>query len=65
MNDEILSSIAIGEEGITVSALRPSGKAELDHKTYEVRTMGNYVETGIRIRVKQIESHQIIVEPLL
>ena len=65
VNDEILSSVAIGEEGITVSALRPSGKAELDHKTYEVRTMGNYVETGIRIRVKQIESHQIIVEPLL
>ncbi len=65
VNEEILSGVTIGEEGVTVSALRPSGKAELDNKTYEVRTLGNYVETGIKIRVKQILSHQIIVEPLL
>ena len=64
VNEEILSGVTIGEEGVTVSALRPSGKAELDNKTYEVRTLGNYVETGIRIRVKQILAHQIIVEPL-
>ncbi len=65
VNEEILSGVTIGEEGVTVSALRPSGKAELDNKTYEVRTLGNYVETGIKIRVKQILLHQIIVEPLL
>ncbi len=64
VNEEILSGVTIGEEGVTVSALRPSGKAELDKKTYEVRTLGNYVETGIKIRVKQILAHQIIVEPL-
>ena len=64
VNDEILTSVTIGEEGVTLSALRPSGKAELDHKTYEVRTLGNYVESGIKIRVKQILAHQIIVEPL-
>ena len=64
VNEEILSGVTIGEEGVTVSALRPSGKAELDNKTYEVRTLGNYVETGIKIRVKQILAHQIIVEPL-
>ena len=65
VNDEILTSVTIGEEGVTLSALRPSGKAELDNKTYEVRTLGNYVESGIKIRVKQILAHQIIVEPLL
>ena len=64
VNEEILSGVTIGEEGVTLSALRPSGKAELDNKTYEVRTLGNYVETGIKIRVKQILAHQIIVEPL-
>ena len=64
VNEEVLSGVTIGEEGLTLSALRPSGKAELDNKTYEVRTLGNYVETGIKIRVKQILAHQIIVEPL-
>ena len=65
VNEETLNAVTIGEEGVTVSALRPSGKAELDNKLYEVRTMGNYVASGIKIRVKQIQAHQIIVEPLL
>lgn len=65
VNEEELLTVAIGVEGVTVSALRPSGKAELDNKTYEVRTMGNYVESGTKIRVMQIQLNQIIVEPLL
>ena len=65
VNEGELSTITLGAEGTTLSALRPSGKAELDHKTYEVRTMGNYVESGTKIRVMKIQANQIIVEPLL
>lgn len=64
VNEGELDGITEGTEGVALSALRPSGKAELDKKTYEVRTMGNYVESGTRIRVMQIVSNQIIVEPL-
>jgi membrane-bound ClpP family serine protease len=64
VNEGLVESIAAGTEGVALSALRPSGKAELDEKTYEVRTMGNYLEAGTRIRVMQILANQIIVEPL-
>jgi membrane-bound ClpP family serine protease len=56
--------ISVGEEGITLSALRPIGKAEIGSRTFEVKTLGAYVDTGKRIRIIQINSNQIIVEPL-
>lgn len=64
VNEGEVESVTPGQEGITLSALRPSGKAELNNKTFEVRTMGKYLEPGTRIRVQQIHAHQIIVEPL-
>ncbi len=65
VNEGELISVIAGLEGVTVSALRPIGKAELNNKTYEVRTMGTYLEPGTRIRVQQVKDHQIFVEPLL
>lgn len=57
--------IAVGEEGVALSALRPIGKAEIGKRTFEVKTQGAYVETGKRIRIIQIVSNQIIVEPIV
>jgi len=64
VNEGALSGLAPGIEGTALSALRPVGKADLSNKTYEVRTNGEYVETGTRIRIIKIISNQIIVEPL-
>ena len=58
------TGIIVGDEGITLSALRPIGKAEIGKKTYEVKTLGQYVETGQRIRIIQINTNQIFVEPI-
>ncbi|MBA4056144.1 MAG: hypothetical protein C0490_15625 [Marivirga sp.] len=64
VNEGIMDSIHIGDEGITVSTLRPMGKAEFNSKTFEVKTSGNYVERGEKVKITQIASHQIVVEPL-
>lgn len=64
VNEGIMDSIRIGDEGITVSTLRPIGKAEFNSGTFEVKTSGNYVERGEKVKITQIESHQIVVEPL-
>jgi membrane-bound ClpP family serine protease len=56
--------LSVGEEGVALSALRPIGKAEIGKRIFEVKTLGAYVETGMRIRIIQIHSNQIIVEPL-
>jgi len=64
VNEGIMASVHIGDEGITVSTLRPTGKAEFNSKTFEVKTSGNYVERGEKVKITQIESHQIVVEPI-
>ena len=43
VNEGALNDIVAGTEGTALSALRPSGKAELLKRTVEVRTLGAYV----------------------
>ena len=64
VNEGMMASLQIGDEGITVSTLRPIGKAEFKSKTFEVKTSGNYIERGEKVKITQIESHQIVVEPI-
>lgn len=64
VNEGELSALIVGTEGIAISALRPIGKAELDNKQYEVKTTGEYLDSGKRIRVVKIFMNQIIVEPI-
>jgi membrane-bound ClpP family serine protease len=64
VNEGELNDLSVGTEGIAVSALRPFGKAELKGKVYEVKTLGNYMESGKGIRIVEILSHQITVEQI-
>jgi membrane-bound ClpP family serine protease len=64
VNEGDLDELQVGTEGKTVSTLRPVGKAELNDKTFEVKTLGEYLEAGRRIRISKIVSNQIIVEPI-
>ncbi len=64
VNEDELNVLSLGQEGVTLSALRPIGKAEVAGKTYEAKTMGGYLNTGTRIRIIQILSNQILVEPI-
>lgn len=63
VNEGEMEGLEPGQEGIALSALRPVGKAEIGTKTYEVKTLGGYVTAGTRLRIIQIVSNQIIVEP--
>ncbi|MEL6536064.1 MAG: NfeD family protein, partial [Bacteroidota bacterium] len=57
-------TIAAGDVGETISVLRPIGKAEFGNKLYEVRTLGNYVEAGEKVKITHIDHTKIFVEPL-
>jgi membrane-bound ClpP family serine protease len=63
VNEGVLLGMEVGQEGITVSALRPIGKAELGSRQVEVKTRGEYVNSGTKIRIVKIELNQITVEP--
>ncbi|HTH57298.1 MAG TPA: NfeD family protein [Cyclobacteriaceae bacterium] len=64
VNEGELDQLSVGIEGQTTSTLRPVGKAEINNKTYEVKTSGEYLETGKRVRITKILSNQIFVEPI-
>lgn len=64
VNEIDLNTLKTGDEGSTVSALRPVGKAEISGKLFEVTSLGIYVETGTRIRIVRVSSNQIVVEPV-
>jgi membrane-bound ClpP family serine protease len=64
VNEGELDQLQVGAEGQTISTLRPVGKAELNNKTFEVKTLGEYLESGKRVRVIKILSNQIFVEPI-
>ncbi len=64
VNEGETTGLAVGVEGVTLSSLRPIGKAELNNKVYEVKTFGNYLDTGKKIRIVEILSNQIVVEPI-
>jgi len=64
VNEGLLSSVHVGDEGVTLSSLRPMGKAEFHEKAFEVKTSGGYVDSGERVKITRIESHQIVVEPV-
>lgn len=64
VNEGSMSGLRVGDEGITVSSLKPSGKAEFNGENFEVRTTGNYVEPKSKVRIIRIESQQILVEQI-
>lgn len=63
VNEGMLTELAVGIEGSTVSALRPMGTAEFMGKIVEVKTNGDYLAPGSRVRIVQIRANDILVEP--
>jgi len=64
-NEDIKIEHLLGAEGITLSALRPYGKAEIYNSTYEVKTLGNYLTAGTKIKVTNVDKdHKIYVEQI-
>jgi membrane-bound serine protease (ClpP class) len=54
----------IGEEGIALTTLRPSGTAEINGKRVDVVTESSYVEKGKKIKVIAAEGMRIVVKEI-
>ena len=62
--DDLDQELSIGDEGITLSDLRPMGKTEFKNKTYEVQTLGAFCTHPSKIIIIDISRHKITVQPL-
>ena len=63
-NEGEKEGVQVGEEGMTLSALRPVGKADFRDKVYEVTTLGNFLPSGTRVRIVSIKNNKIFIEPI-
>lgn len=61
-NDDFKVTLAVGDEGMTISPLKPIGKAIFNEKDLEVRSNGGYIEENKPIKIIRIEANRIIVE---
>jgi membrane-bound ClpP family serine protease len=64
VNEGLADHLAPGEEGLAISALRPMGSAEFNGKIFEVKTNGEFVDNGVKVRILKIRSNDILVEPI-
>jgi len=53
----------LGQEGVTVTSLRPSGIAEIKGERYSVVAEGELIQPGTEIKVIRIEGNSIVVDP--
>lgn len=64
VNEDFPFKPAVGDKGISVSALRPIGKAAFGEYEIEVSSHGGFINENIEIEVLRIEGSKIIVTPI-
>ncbi|QCR24111.1 NfeD family protein [Pontibacter sp. SGAir0037] len=62
VNEDNMHVLEVGEEGKTVSALRPQGTATFNEKLHEVQTRGEFISPNTTIRIINLSQNKIIVE---
>lgn len=59
-----LDDLAVGQEGVAFTDLRPSGKVTIGGRWVEARAAIGYISKGTRVKVVRIEGGAIFVETL-
>jgi membrane-bound ClpP family serine protease len=64
VNDDFKADLQVGQEGITVSSIRPIGKASFNDQIVEVRSNGDYIYENVTVRIIRIDQNKIYIESL-
>jgi membrane-bound serine protease (ClpP class) len=59
---QMAASVKVGSVGVSRSALRPYGTIEIDQKSVEAMAEGGYIDSGVAVRVREIQGPKVIVE---
>lgn len=63
-NEGLTSTLQVAQRGLAISSLRPFGKAEFAGKEFEVRSFGDYVDSGTAVEIVKINGNTIYVQPI-
>lgn len=55
---------SVGQVGVALTTLRPSGKADIEGRVVDVVVEGQMVQPGQQVRVITVEQMRIVVEPI-
>jgi membrane-bound serine protease (ClpP class) len=61
-SDEDEYKLLLGQEGVAKSPLRPSGVVDFSGRRMDVQTLGDFIESGETVVVKQVNGHRVLVE---
>ncbi len=64
MADDPVGHVAVGDEGVAVTVLRPSGRAQFGEEIVDVVSELPFVEAGTPVRVTEAGSMRVAVEPI-
>jgi len=56
------SAAAVGDKGFTSSDLKPNGKATINNQKIEVFSLGEFIESGVKVEVIKISGNKIFVK---
>lgn len=56
--------IHVGDTGITIGRLAPTGKVKVSGEVVEAQSTGGFIDHNTEIKVLKILSNKIIVEPV-
>lgn len=59
-----LAEALVGQEGVSSSMLKPSGKVLVDGMVYDAVSTGEYLDAGIRVRVLYVSQNRLTVEAI-
>ncbi len=62
VNEGTSLKVSVGDKGLSISTLKPFGKAEFNNEEFEVRSNGSYINAGQHIEIKRIDGINIFVE---
>jgi len=63
-NQGIGSPVESGESGITISSLRPAGRAQFGDRFVNVLSEGGWVDVGVQVEVVEVAGNRVIVRPV-
>jgi len=56
------SDIKEGDRGVAISAIRPIGKARINDMNFEVRSLGEYIDSGTPVEVTKVKGNHITIK---
>ncbi|MDX5320918.1 MAG: NfeD family protein [Bacteroidota bacterium] len=64
VNTEDLEKVQIGDHGIAIGVIRPSGNARFGDHVVEVHAKHQFIAEHSRVEIVRIEENKIIVKPI-